>query len=202
VRSGVGRRAAGLGLIVACIVTIGYAQPAGRSAPYARDGRVAYLAAALDAVRGLGDAGRAELERALYQGARDQCRAALGTPVIACTIDVATAACAARGNPAGCAAAADVILTNQRAETEWVDEPTRMQLIGAGTDYHGALLGELDVRYGALAAELALAEPAPLTGADLAARIDRFCAGRDRGPDWQRCAAALVWYVGARVGTP
>lgn len=200
--AGLGPRAAGLGLTLIAVVAIGAAQPAGDESPYGRSSRVAYLTTALAGVRGLGDAGRTELERALYQGARDQCRAALGTPVIACTIDVATAACAARGNPADCAAAADVILTNQRAETEWVDEPTRMNLIGAGTDYHGALLGELDVRFGALAAELALAEPAPLTGPDLPARIDRFCGGRDRGPDWQRCAAALVWYVGARSEAP
>lgn len=187
--------------VVAAVVAIGAlasAQPAGAPSPYAHDERVAYIQAALDAVGGLASR-RDDLERALYQGAREQCRAALATPTIACTIDVATAACASYADAVPCRVAADVILTNQRAESEWVDEPTRMQLIGAGTDYHAAVLAELDVRFGALAAELALAEPTAVTATGLAARIDRFCATRDRGPDWQRCVAALVWYVGARL---
>jgi hypothetical protein len=187
-------------IFAVAIGAVAHAQPA--AAPYARTSRVAYLAAALDAVRALGAAGRTELERALYQGARTSCRAALATPAIGCTIDVAHATCDPRADAAACLVAADVILTNQRAETEWVDEAARMQLIGASTDYHTAVLGALDVRHGALAAELVLAEPAALTAATLPARIDRFCTRRDGGPDWQRCAAALVWYVGSRGDIP
>jgi hypothetical protein len=182
------------------VAAVARAQPA--PAPYAREARVAYLASALDAMRALGGAGRTELERALYQGARASCRAALATPSIGCTIDVAHAACDPRPDAAACLVAADVILVNQRAENEWLDDATRMQLVGASTDYHTALLAELDVEHGALAAELALAEPRALTGPTLPARIDRFCAYRERGPDWQRCAAALVWYIGNREGPP
>ena len=167
--------------------------------PYARDARVAYLSRAIEAVRGLGAAGRRQLQDALYTGARGRCRAALGPPAVACTLEVARAACADR---APCHLAADVILTNQRAETEVVDEPTRMRLVASATDYHTALLAELDARYAAIAAALALAEPTPITAASLPARIDRFCARAGGAPDYPRCAAALVWYIAPRMESP
>jgi hypothetical protein len=178
------------------IAAAAIAQPA--PPPYAHPARVEYLARALAAVQGLGAEGRRTLERELYQGARARCRAALATPSIACTVELATAICAPRADAAACRLAADVILTNARAETELVDEATRMKLVGSSTDYHTALLAEVAARHGALAAELVLAEAAPITAATLPARIDRFCAHREQGPDWQRCVAGLLWFVGSQ----
>lgn len=126
---------------------------------------------------------------------------------------------------AACAAAADAMLVNLRSANDWVDEPTRVRLVRGAADYHRALLGELARRYAALAAELVLEEPALARelGAQVAADapastwslspavLDAFCARRDfraRPPrcsqpeptcvpslSWQRCVAALAWYV-------
>ena len=137
------------------------------------------------------------LDRALYDAIRTRCKTPAATR---CMIDVARAHCAARN----CLAAADVIITNQHAERELLDEQTRVRIVRTAADYHTGVLAELRTRYAILAAELALARPAPL-----AAQIDQLCASRDQvarrcAPDapaclgtiaYQRCAAALVWFV-------
>lgn len=172
------------------------------AAPYAHAARVDYLRRALAALRELGPDRRAELEQAMYLGARARCRAADVTPSITCTIELADATCDPRRDRDACRLAADVILTNQRAATELVDEATRIKLVAGAPDYHVALVAELDARYAALAAELVLAAPEPLTAATLPARIDRFCAEPPPAaaprPDWQRCAAALIWYIAGK----
>lgn len=172
---------------------------AARADPYARDARVAHLGRALAALRAMGADGRIAFEHQLHDGVRVRCRQA--TPTTACLSEVAQAVC---GGDAGRCAAADVVLANEHAASDLVDEQTRMKLVRTSSDYHAAILRELDARFGLLAAELVLAD-----GGDVAAGIDRFCAERDRQvhrcepgakacvPDlpWQRCAAGLVWYV-------
>jgi hypothetical protein len=197
-RSRRARRALALALPLAVAVALGSVADAGLpvAAPYARPARLDYLARALAAVRGLGADGRATLEQQLYLGARARCRAGVTTPSVECTIELADATCDPRADRDACRLAADVILANGRAENELVDEATRMKLVAGAADYRTALLAELDARRGALAAELVLAEAAPLALATLPDRLDRFCAQRPRGPDWQRCVAALVWYLG------
>jgi hypothetical protein len=167
-------------------VTVALASPAG-AGPYARPARVAYLARALEAVTALGPEGARALEDALRTGARRRCRSSRQ----ACLIDVARATCERAANRESCHLAADIILTNQLSETELVDEATRLRLLARGVDFRAAIRAELRQRYTVLVAELALAEPE----GELPARIDRFCAGRALA--WQRCAAAIVWYIGA-----
>jgi hypothetical protein len=164
--------------------------PLGANDSYEPPTRVDYLAHALAAVRGLGADGRAALDDALYQGARRACHADQVTPAIACQLELARATC----TTPDCALAADVILTNQRSENEFVDEATRMNILGSAADFHVGLRAELANRYAALAADFALA--APGADAELPARIDRFCSHREQDPSWQRCAAALIWWIG------
>jgi hypothetical protein len=137
------------------------------------------------------------LDRALYEAIRMRCKVPAATR---CMIEIAREHCAARN----CLAAADVIITNQHAERDLLDEQTRVRIVRTAADYHTGVLAELRTRYAILAAELALARPAPL-----AAQIDQLCATRDQiarrcAPDapaclgtiaYQRCAAALVWFV-------
>ena len=170
------------------------AQPA--PGPYVASARVAHLARALAGGRALGADGRKALERDLYDRGRATCRATTDVPAAACMIEQARAACATRPDRDGCLAFADAIVVNQRAETEVVDRATRMRVVAGAPDYHDGMLAEVAKRDAALAADLVIADPAPL-GADpaaVAARLDRFCAGRT-DPDYQRCAAALVWYI-------
>ncbi len=167
--------------------------------PYAADARAAYVGRALDGVRRLGTAARGALEEELYAGARNRCRAGLGVPPLSCLLAVARDACARRPEQGpACALVADVIVTNQLAEPGLVTEGERMKILASAADYRAAMRAELSRRYAALAADLALAEPG--TEAELPARIDRFCAGRERPLAWQRCVAALVWHIGTHEG--
>lgn len=156
---------------------------------YAAAPRVEYLGRALAAVQELGAEGRAALEKEMDEGVRRTCRADAQMPTIACQIELAKTVCAGRGE--ACLLAADVISTNRRSENEFVDEAKRVEILGASADFRVGLREELDRRYAALAADLALT-----SGADLAVRIDRLCSRRETDPSWQRCAAALIWYIG------
>jgi len=185
-------------LVVLCLLAT-----SATAGPFARDTRIAHLDRALAALRGLG--GAAAFERELHEATRKNCHAT--EPTTACARTQARAICAAKPDAAGCIAAADIVLTNQHAANALVDEQTRVKLVRSSTDYHGALLHELHAIYALLAAEFALAVPG--SDSDLAARIDQFCRERDRevhrcapgaracvpSLPWQRCAAALVWYV-------
>lgn len=170
--------------------------------------RVEHVTRALAAVRALGPEGRDRLDRELYAATRTQCRADTGTPAASCLIAAARAVCAGDPDRGRCEAAADVAVTNLRAATAWVDEPTRIRLVRGSADYRAALAAELHRRHAALAAELVLGPAAG--GAGDAAAIDQLCAQRDRAihacqpgdaacvPSlpWSRCVAALVWFVG------
>ena len=184
-------------VVITCLLAT-----AAAAGPYARETRVAHLDQALAALRALGE-GRIAFERELHDAVRTKCHAT--APTTSCARTQARAVCAAK--PAGCIAAADVLLTNQHAANDLVSELTRVKLVRSSTDYHAALLGELHAIYALLAAEFVLA--APGADADTAKRIDQFCTERDRevhrcAPGasgcvpslaYQRCAAGLVWYI-------
>jgi len=167
----------------------------------ARADRVEYLSRALSAVHGLGPSGRDKLERDLYDASRTRCHADVATPTTACLADAARTLC----HDDMCKAAADVVAANLRAAPDWIDEATRAKLVRSSTDYRTALFAELQHRFGALAAELALA------GGRDAPAIDKLCRERDRAVHacrdddptcvpslpWSRCAAALIWFVGS-----
>jgi hypothetical protein len=190
--------------LVAAIALAVWLPAAARAEPatYARDARVAHLDRAVEALRSLGPDRRRALELALHEGVRAKCRASGRPATTACMIDVARALCEAPSAglaPPACTAAADVILTNQHATDDLVDEQTRMRLVRTSSDYHGLLAAELVLFDGA--------------GSE-ASRIDRLCAERDRAVHrcapaakacvpsvaWQRCAAGLAWYVAAHDG--
>ena len=185
-------------LVLVLAPTLGRAEPL-----YASTTRVAHLRQALDALSKLGATARHALELALHDAIRARCSVGTTRPSTTCLAAVGREVCA--GKP-DCLAAADVMLTNEHAEHDLVDDATRMRLVRGSADYHAAVGAELWATYALLASELALAPPA----ADLAAQIDAFCAGRDRtvhaceaeakgclpSLPYQRCAAGLVWFVG------
>lgn len=180
--------------------------------------RVRAVAQALAALAAASDGGRA-LEAELAVALRSRCGADSGASSWSCALAVGRALCDAR--PAAerdrCGAAADVMLVNLRAANDWVDEATRVRLVRGASDYHRALLGELERRFAVLAAELVLeervlaAELGERGGVASAPVLDRFCARRDHRPrpprcnlpaatcvpplSWQRCIAALAWSV-------
>ena len=184
------------GAVAIALAALGaLAAPAAADPSYARPARLAYLAGALRAVGELG-AERDALDDALHTDARRRCRADATQPSVACLIDAARARCDG-GSPTSrpaCHRAADVALTNLLSESELVDEATRVRLVSAGGDYRAAMRVELARRRAALVADMALSQPG--ADAELPARIDRYCAARERALAWQRCAAAIVWYIG------
>jgi hypothetical protein len=205
--------------------------------PYARDKRVAHLARAIDGMTAMGDAGRRAFEIAIYDAVRARCRPGNRAAPIACLIAAAREVCrASAGTTSGttsgttttsvsdavakagdrCLAVADVIITNQHAETSLLDETTRMRLVSASAEFHQGVLAALEARWAVLAAELSLVSP----DGTLAERIDRLCRERDREVRpcsvaegngttvnsrgapvcvgtiaYQRCAAGLVWFT-------
>lgn len=171
-------------------------------AVYARDARRAYIAQTLTDLRAMTAEARGSLEEALYLGARKTCRAAQGDAPLDCLVQMAGAVCAARpaDQQAACRRVADVVVTNQRSETELVDEQTRIHLMNSSANYRVAMRQTLRKRYAELAAELVLERGAAGDDRALAADIDAFCADRRRPLAWQRCVAALVWYAGTDPG--
>jgi hypothetical protein len=175
---------------------------------YAKRERAAHLDRALSMFLSLGPDGTRTFESEVYEAVRTRCKpSGLQSPASACLASVGESVCA--GKDAWCVPAADIILTNLHAENAFVPETTRMRLVATGADYHPAMLAEMRKRQAILAAELVLA--APGSKAD-GARIDAFCADRDRevvacepgaklcvpSIPWQRCAAGLVWYVSTK----
>jgi hypothetical protein len=159
------------------------------------EARIAHIENALAQL----SSGAIALDRKIYEAVRLRCK-----PVtLACMITVAREHCAQRR----CMAAADIIVTNQHAERDVLDDLTRMRLVRTSSDYHTAVLAEVREKVQrVLAAELVLAPPAR----SMAARIDRMCVERDhvaarrceRGAPacvgsvpYNRCVAALVWFV-------
>lgn len=185
-------------LAIALLPAIAAAEPT-----YAESARVAHLRASMDALAKLGPE-RATLERELNEAVRTKCRVNATRPATSCMIEVGRATCASKAERATCIAAADIMLTNQHAETDLLDDVTRMRLVRGSTDYHAAVLAEMWARQALLASELVLAPPA-----EPAARLDAFCIGRDRTAHacepgakacvpslaYQRCAAGLVWFL-------
>ncbi|MGE0398083.1 MAG: hypothetical protein AB7T06_15385 [Kofleriaceae bacterium] len=178
--------------MLACLVVLG--APAARAdGTYARDKRVAHLAAAIDGMTAMGDAGRRAFEIAIYDAVRAKCRPGNRAAPIACLVAAARDVCAgtvASGANAGtadaakaiasagdrCLAVADVIVTNQHAEKSMLDEATRMRLVRESADYHLAVIDAMEARWAVLAAELALVAPE----GTMAERIDQVCRERDR----------------------
>lgn len=177
--------------MIAALIFVALASP-----DYAAPARVEMIDGALEAVRAAGARGVAELEDAVGAEARDRCGS---SPALACLIDAAAAVCEAREPAArpACRLVADVVVTNRAAETARIGAGQRYQLMGSPDGYRAAMRRALRLRYARLAAELAVA---PELTADLGASIDRFCARRARvtALAWQRCVAALVYYVGTQ----
>jgi hypothetical protein len=202
------RRVAAVSSLVVASLVLTRPSTATAEPTYAETTRVAHLRASLDALAKLGSA-RGALEIELSNAVRTKCRVNTTRPATTCMAEVGRAICAARPDRAACIAAADVMLTNQHAETDMIDDITRMKLVRGSTDYHAAIGAEMWAKYALLASELVLAPPA-----EPAARIDAFCVGRDHtvhacepgakaclaSVAYQRCAAGLAWFLANQEG--
>jgi hypothetical protein len=206
-----------LGVVAAVMLASSAPAQTGGPAIYPPSERAAHLDRALATFQALGPDGARAFESEVYQAMRARCRpSGMQPPAVACLAAAADAVCAGKADGAeraGCAAAADVVVTNLHAENAFVPETARMRLVAAGADYHGGVMREMRTRLELLASELVLA--APGAAAD-GARIDTFCAERDRDVvacepgarlcvpslPWQRCAAGLVWYVSTLAEEP
>ncbi len=189
-------------LLLGALALAAPGRAAAGDAVYARDARVSYIAQTLTDLRALAPNARDALDEELYFGGRKRCRAAQGAATLDCLLEMAGAVCAARPAPAqaACRRIADLVVTNQRSETELVDEQTRIHLMNSSANYRAAMQKTLRQRYAELAAELVLERGAAGDDRALAADIDAFCADRRRPLAWQRCVAALVWYAGTHRG--
>jgi hypothetical protein len=171
---------------------------------------IAYIARAVAALRAMTPPARAAFDRELYEAARTTCHADASAPTNTCLVEVARKRC---GADASCAAAADVVITNQLSVPDFIDDAARIRIVRGSTDFQAALAAKLRERYGVLATELVLSGSAIGDAGDGAA-IDRLCRERDRSVHacepgdatcvgslpWSRCVAALAWYVAGAAG--
>ena len=172
------------------------------------DGRAAYIADLIDAIRGTDHAALANMRKYLQIVERNKCQAPEMTLRVGCMLEAAEQNC--KQMPADarerCQRASDVIATNQLAERVFVPNDVRYQIMSKQRDARTAIARELHRRYALLVTELAMSDYFPGPNADakaLAGSIDRYCTevAGTRDLSWQYCVAAIVWFV-ATDGSP
>lgn len=165
-------------------------------APYARAQRVAYLEAALEAVRGA----RPELltQGAEYAGVME--RGACASPAVRlkveCLMTAARKFC--KGKEASCPAVMDVVVSNALAEGQLVSTERRYDIMREHRDWRAELARELRRLQGSLAVDFKLRTAGAPAADSLGSRIDGYCvAAADKSHlAWQVCASSLVWFIG------
>ena len=181
-------------IVVLALCAVAHAEP-----PPAR---AAYIADLIDALRGMDRASLANTRKYIQVVERNKCQAPEMTLRVGCLLEAAGQNC--KQVPADarerCRRASDVIATNLLAERVFVPDDVRYQIMSRQRDARTAIARELDRRYAALVAELAMSEffPGPRAeAAALATGIDGFCAdvAGTRELSWQYCVAAIVWFV-------
>lgn len=189
-------RAAAFAAVVATVA--GWAAAAGADSPYRDDARVAYLGRTLADLQGADRTWLADHRRYLYDQSRGACSSAFDDVRLSCLLRAARARCDARPPAArpACHRVSDVIVTNRQSEGDFVSNRRRYDLMRRGGSFTGALLAELSDRYAELTVEFTLS-PHFTDPRAPAAGVSRFCAARAGASDlsWQRCAAAILWYI-------
>jgi hypothetical protein len=191
-----------LGLLVALVFARGL--DLARAEPvYAPEQRVAYLAAALEALASIDASTLRDTERYIYLVERNQCQAPIAALRLGCLLEAAGRSCRQRAaaQRAACDAISDILITNRLSEGEFVSRKTRYDLMSKASDYREAMVRALRRRYATLALELGLSDPETRRADQpekLAAAIDKYCleVASTRSMAWQHCAAALVWFIG------
>jgi hypothetical protein len=189
-----------IGFVFIAIVS---AAPASHVAQgYDRPHRVAYLKAALAAVRETRpDRLAQEYE---YATALDRGACSVPTPRLRaeCLVAAARRFCKEQGG--SCALTMDVIASNVLAETQLVPPETRYELMKEYPDYRREVARRIWRLQGTLAVDFRLRSGGPTGGESLEDRIDTFCvASADKSNlPWQTCAASLVWFIATAPAVP
>jgi hypothetical protein len=170
--------------------------------------RAAYIADLIEAIRGIDRATLANTRRYLQSVERNKCQAPEMTLRVGCLLEAAGQSCKQLPVDARerCRRASDVIATNLLAERVFVPDDVRYQIMSKQAGARAAIARELQRRYAALVAELAMSEHFPGPRADtaaLATGIDRFCTdvAGTRDLSWQYCVAAIAWFVASDGAT-
>lgn len=186
-------------VVAAGLIAVLAPTPAGADTGYVEAARIAYLGAQLEAIRTSSAADLTALEDEIYQGGRSKCQTASTRLRITCLIELGRETCALRpeAGRARCRLLADVIVTNLLGENQFVDREARFEIMSAADDFRPALIRELRARYAVLVTEMVVSRELG-AAPDLNTGIDRFCIayGHARELPWQRCVAAIIWYVG------
>lgn len=192
----------------AALVVLALCAGNARSHAEPRPARAAYIADLIEAIRATDRATLANTRRYIQVLERNKCQAPEMTLRVGCLLEAAGQNCNQQRGDARerCRRASDVIATNLLAERVFVPDDLRYQIMSKQRDARVAIARELQRRYAALVAELAMSEFFPGPRADtaaLAAGIDGFCsdAAGTRDLSWQYCVAAVVWFV-ASDGAP
>ena len=186
----------------AALVVLALCAAGTRSDAEPRPERAGYIADLIEAIRGLDRATLANTRKYIQVVERNKCQAPEMTLRVGCLLEAAAQNCkqVPGDGRERCRRASDVIATNLLAERVFVPDDVRYQIMAKQRDARTAIARELQRRYAALVAELAMSEFFPGPRADtpaLATAIDRFCAdvAGTRELSWQYCVGAIVWFV-------
>jgi hypothetical protein len=161
------------------------------------EARVAYLSAALDAVRNSPPAvleNESEYVRVLDQGA---CSSAVERLKVDCLMTAARRYCKKEsGEDAGrCHLTMDVIVSNLLASRRLISTERRFEIMQHHTDHKVVLARELRRIEAAMAVDFRLGSSGGQEA--LAEEIDHYCVSSADTTNmaWQTCASSLVWFI-------
>lgn len=160
--------------------------------------RAARVARQLQALETTPEQTRESLRHQLLGRARASCGANVSLPPLACLEAEADKTCSPRADQTRCLLIADLVWVNYLARDEWLGPNRRRSIIERGGDVRAALEAATQRAYARLAADFALGGKGQLPAA-----IDGYCLegrAKVRVLPWNRCVAALVWYIGTNAG--
>jgi hypothetical protein len=192
------RRALVVGLVLVACATA-------RAAPRETHGaeqRVAYLEAALEAIRASKTVAldhAIEYVRVLDAGA---CVASTERLEVECLMTAARRYCHGAADAPRCHAVLDVVIAKALADKQLLPPERRYQLGKHASDPRREVERELERIHGALAVDFRLRMGDSDADGDVARHIDHYClvSADATNLPWQACAASLVWFLRTERG--
>jgi hypothetical protein len=191
--------------LVVCAIVLALARPAfAEVQTYNAERRSEHIAAVLHALRSAKPATRDNLVEYVHLLTQSACRGESASLRSMCLVAESRRHCSQLREPGrrlSCELLTDVIVTNRLAESYFIDDETRYEIMNKSKDVRQAMLSELRRRYAMLVIEYTMSKHV-LAGSpsdvELAPRIDAYCRddAHRQGLSWQHCVAAIVWFMG------
>jgi hypothetical protein len=181
------------------LLLIAQSASAAPHATHRADQRVAYIKAAIEALRATPKDALALEDDYAHAMSRSACASSIQRLKVECMSTAARRYCAQRDDAQRrqCQASLDVVVSNVLGDNQLISSDKRYQLMRRFKDYRPELARELRRVQGALAFDFHLRMGD--TDDDLvnATNIDRYCLATadDTNLAWQTCVSSLLWFM-------